>query len=243
MDASLKAVELSPNNIRVVSLSGSVKAELNQWREVLAAGLKNPDYWRIPAWLVADRVEGWQHVEVFTDAATSVGGGYVVPGRCFARWKWSAEELQKANEVAAPVDINILEFVTVVLMIVREAEYFRGKVVVCRVDNTAAVAWLNSLKTKHSWGQSWIRLLFQVCVDYNIRIYAKHIPGIMNEVADHLSRFYQEVFQRLLRDGLSQSYVAGRAWRERMWKVSARDGWTEVFRSLRVMRLELESTI
>jgi hypothetical protein len=219
-----------PEKIHWVRLGGAVKAELNLWRDVLSGGLTNPSYWKMPAWVLADQLDGWDRLEVFTDAATTKGGGYVVPDQTFAQFWWTAEELQLAAEIhGTKTDINILEFVTVVLMVLVEYKRFAGKVLLCRVDNVSAVAWLNKLSTRHKWGQAWVRMLFLVCVKYNIRIVSTHIRGIYNVIADELSRFEQTVVDRLLRTGSQQKDVATVICRMRIWKISSSDGWSALY--------------
>jgi hypothetical protein len=68
-----------------------------------------------------------------------------------------------------------------------ECDYLSGKVVLLRVDNTAAVAWLNKHRLNHMWGQREMRLLTMVSLRCNIKIMCKHIPGDINTVADDLS--------------------------------------------------------
>jgi hypothetical protein len=119
-------------------------------------------------------------------------------------------------------DINVLEFITAILAIVTERHFLQGKTVVLRVDNTAAVAWLNQSRTNHIWGQSWVRVLVVVCLHFHIKIIAEHIPGLVNVTADGLSRFFQEIYEELLQDGLSERVLPSASWREGIWQASGK---------------------
>jgi hypothetical protein len=61
------------------------------------------------------------------------------------------KEFFGANDL--PTVINAMEFVTAVCAIVANRELLRGKVVCLHCDNTAAVAWVNKLRTSQDAGQ------------------------------------------------------------------------------------------
>jgi hypothetical protein len=59
-----------------------------------------------------------------------------------------------ASSAGGLTNINVLELVVAVLAIVTERQYLKGTVAVLRVDNMAAVSWLNRLRLNHTWGQN-----------------------------------------------------------------------------------------
>jgi uncharacterized membrane protein AbrB (regulator of aidB expression) len=64
----------------------------------------------------------------------------------FGQFLWEEDKKSLFASLAGGVtEINVLEFVVAVLAIVSERQYLRGTVVVLRVDNMAAVSWLNRL--------------------------------------------------------------------------------------------------
>jgi hypothetical protein len=202
-----------------VHLDGAARKDLEFWRWLLDIGLQQPKVWSAPLWFLAGELSERDVVPVFTDACTSIGGGFVVGSHSLGNSQW--EEAEKnffaSRAGGGQTDINIMEFVVAVLAIVVERHYLSGKVVMLRVDNTAAVAWLNKQRLNHMWGQCWMRLLTMVSLRFNIKIICRHIPGDINTVADGLSRCVQETSRQLLRRGFAQRHVPIFAWRERWW--------------------------
>ena len=204
-----------------VRLDGASLKELEFWRWLLGVGLHHPHVWSAPFWFLAGQLQDRVTHELFTDASTLVGGGYVLGNVSFGQFRW--EETEKrlfASSVNRLTDINVLEFVVAVLAVISEREYLRGTVVLLRVDNMSAVSWLNHLRLNHLWGQSWMRLLITVSLYYNIRIICTHVPGVDNPIADGLSRYFQETIDRLRRASLLQRPMPTWESRERIWRRS-----------------------
>lgn len=201
-----------------VHLDGAACKDLEFWRWLLNMGLEQPQLWSSPLWFLAGDLTDRQTVELFTDACTSIGGGYVMGTHSFGQFRWSEQEQRFfATAKGRNTDINIMEFVVAVLAIVVEREYLNGKVVLLRVDNTSAVAWLNRHRLNHMWGQGWMRLLTIVSLKYNIRVVCKHVVGEENVIADGLSRYTQETNLSLLQNGFVARPVPSWQWRERWW--------------------------
>jgi hypothetical protein len=216
-----------------VHLDGASRKDLEFWRWLLDVGLQQPRLWSTPLWFLAGELAEREVAYVYTDACTSIGGGFVVDSHSFGQFRWEEEEKKFfASKTGGITDINIMEFVVAVLAIVVEREYLSGKVVILRVDNMAAVAWLNKQRLNHMWGQSWMRLLTMTALRYNIRIVCRHISGETNTVADGLSRCVQEMLQQLLRRGFIQRQVPNFRWRERMWtqcgELALWQAWEEI---------------
>jgi hypothetical protein len=175
-----------------VRLDGASLKELEFWRWLLEVGLHHPHVWSAPFWFLASLWQDRVSHELFTDASTLVGGGYVLSNVSFGQFRWEeAEKRLFASSVSKLTDSNVLEFVVAVLAIISEREYLKGAVVVLRENNMSAVSWLNHLRLKHMWGQSWMRLLITVSLCFDIRIMCTHVPRVENSIADGLSRYYQ----------------------------------------------------
>lgn len=201
-----------------VHLDGASRKDLEFWRWLLDLGLRDQQLWSTPLWFLAGELAEREVVYLFTDACTSIGGGFVLDGHSFGQFRWEEDEKRFFSSMGREeTDINILEFVVAVLAVVVEREYLSGKVVILRVDNTAAVSWLNKHRLNHMWGQCWMRLLTMVSLRFNIRLVCKHIAGVINFVADGLSRCVQETSEQLRRSGLTQRQVPAYSWRERWW--------------------------
>jgi hypothetical protein len=194
----------------------------------LDVGLKHPAVWSAPFWFLAGDLRDRLAHELFTDASSLIGGGYVLSTVSFGQFLWEeAEKTLFASSAGGLTDINVLEFVVAVLAIVTERQYLKGTVVVLRVDNMAAVSWLNRLRLNHTWGQNWMRLLISTSLLYDIRIMCLHVPGTTNVVTDGLSRYFQEASDRLHRAGLLKRLMPTYIARERVWKGCGKHGLLE----------------
>ena len=157
---------------KLKSFRGEALREVKHWRFVVSQSLNDESNWSAPMCFLAKAFSGEVEVEIWTDATTSLGGGYHIPlvdtggdsAGHFGQVLWSEEErlLFGAADLEA-TDINVLEFVTAILTVVSERELLRGRVVRINVDNTAAISWLNKLRAKHVHGQVWVALLVYLC--------------------------------------------------------------------------------
>jgi hypothetical protein len=195
----------------------------------LDVGLKHPAVWSAPFWFLAGDLRDRLAYELFTDASSLIAGGYVLSTVSFGQFLWEeAEKILFASSAGGLIGINVLEFVVEVLAIVTERQYLKGTVVVLRVDNMAAVSWLNRLQLNHTWGQNWMRLLISTSLLYDIHIImCLHVRGTTNVVADGLSRHFQEASDRLHRAGLLKRLMPTYIARERAWKGCGKHGLLE----------------
>ena len=74
----------------------------------------------------------------------------------------------------------------------------QGEVVLCRCDNAAVVAVINSGKSKDALDMHLMRCLFFFQAVFSLSLHAVHLPGKINVAADCLSRdnlpqFFQQV--------------------------------------------------
>ncbi len=158
---------------KLVNIRQDAAREIMHWRFIVGQGLANEKAWSAPMWFLGRASSEEAELQIWTDAATTVGGGYHLPltyssdgsSGHFGQFLWSAEE--KAVFGTADLeatDINVLEFVTAVLAIITEREILRGRIVRINVDNTAAISWLNKLRAKHEYGQLWVALLYHCII-------------------------------------------------------------------------------
>jgi hypothetical protein len=195
----IKAKESVPPKTRV-NLSAHSLQELAFWRGMMETALFNRALWECPmAFLQIRRTTDFQ-ITMFSDASYTIGGGYVIPGVAYSHWKWSDEERRVFEE--SNQHINVLELMVVVVAVWANVELFRNRSIQVFVDNTAAVSWINALKSNTPMAQPWIRLFVLLCLVFNIHVCATHLPGIDNDVADGLSRDVQGVMHQLCQDGL-----------------------------------------
>jgi hypothetical protein len=84
--------------------------------------------------------------------------------------------------------INILEFATVVFLIMVYAPMLRGCVFSIGSDNTATLCWLVRNRASCGAADNLLKLLALTCTIYNIRLVVHHVRGINNQSADWISR-------------------------------------------------------
>jgi hypothetical protein len=184
----------------VVNFNASSRRELELWRGMLSACLKNRALWKCPLSFVQTKPVADFSVSVLTDASLTIGGGYVVPGVGFSHWKWEKAERLVFEEMKQ--HINILELMVVVAAIWANVKLFKDKTVLVYVDNTSAISWINAMRANSPLAQPWLQLLFLLCLTFNINVNAVHIPGVDNIIADDLSRNVQAAIISLVQQGL-----------------------------------------
>jgi hypothetical protein len=176
--------------VQMCNITSAVRREVDWWKWLLVMHLAQ-ERLSSPAWFLAKLQEEREQVTIFTDASTSIGGGYIWHGQSYGTMRWSPAEKEMFGANDKETDINGLELITAICAVLVEREELRGKAVHLRVDNTAAVAWLNKARTTHVWGQAWLRMLVATLIHYDILLHSSHIPGEENVYADMLSRDIQ----------------------------------------------------
>lgn len=179
-----------------VCLSEPAKHDIEWWRALLFFGLIDDSHLCLstPIYLMRCLPEiAWM---LTTDASTSVGGGawlsrfadptFTPHGQGCIRWR--PEELAVIESNAGI--INVLEYITVIYYVLCWGHLLRDSVVAVRCDNTAAVSWLSKNRSggqlKAAYDLIQIASVFMAA--QNIKLSCTHLAGILNELADHLSR-------------------------------------------------------
>ncbi|KAM8945646.1 uncharacterized protein RCH25_048954 [Pelodytes ibericus] len=139
----------------------------------------------------------WQAQEVsnsdlhlFTDAAGSVGFGAILGSRwCSAQWpeEWHSAGLTR--------NLAFLELFPILVAVVLWGSVLRDKKVVFHCDNMGVVMAINNLTASSPPVIRLLRKLVLLCLKYNISCRAEHITGVVNVMADALSRLQWDVFR------------------------------------------------
>ena len=152
---------------RMVPVSPEVKHHLSWWtREAnLTCGVRFP----------APQVE----LVLTTDASKTGWGGHLLDHRTAGLW----------NDLETKFHINVLELLAVERSLHSFQKLVKGKVILVQSDNSTTVAYINKQGGTHSHSLCihTIRLI-NWCRERAISLTAIHIPGVINILADDLSR-------------------------------------------------------
>ena len=121
--------------------------------------------------------------DVETDASKDAVGS-------FFRGDWAYSFLPTDAPSLAPLHINFKEAFAIYLAARRWAPLWVGHHVIVKCDNQAAVAMINKGTTANPQVMAWLRHLFWLSAIHNFRITAVYVPGILNVLADSISRMH-----------------------------------------------------
>ncbi len=171
----------SPNQ-KIILSSGS-KSDLNTWLLFLE-NFNGVSIIQDQKWL------GQDDIQLFTDASGTQGFGGFLSGKWF-QGKWP-------QDVCRTQSIAWMEFFPIIVSIVVWGRDLQGKRIILRSDNKAVVSIINKQTSKCPKIMSLVRFYVLQCLKLNISLYANHIPGKDNDIADALSRFQMRRFRDLV---------------------------------------------
>lgn len=133
------------------------------------------------------------YLELFTGAAGSTGFG------AFFQGQWSAGPWpQSWIEAGFTKNMVPLELFPVVLALELWGASFRNLKVPFHGDNMGVVQVINRVSASSPPVIRLLQHLVLRCLQLNVFIYAVHLPGEENVIADALSRFQWDRFRELL---------------------------------------------
>ena len=126
---------------------------------------------------------------IYSDASSSWGCGVIYQGHWFQlQWDKNSETYH----------ISIKELLPIVIVTTIWGRHFIEKTILVRSDNVAAVAAINHQTSPVKEVALLLRCLAFIMARFNIRLQAAHIPGILNDIADALSRNNMSTFFSLV---------------------------------------------
>ena len=132
-----------------------------------------------------------QSLQIFTDAAGSIGFGTVFGAHWFhGLWPTTWHDF----------NIAILELFPIKLAVHIRRACMAGKCVIFFSDNAVVVDIINKQTSKDSAIMVLLRDLVLSCLRHNILFQARHIPGFNNSRADYLSRSHVTKLQQITQD-------------------------------------------
>ena len=169
-----------------IQLTKDCRLELSMWENFLRS-------WNCVSFFIQDRVQA-PDMELYTDAAASLGYGGYYQGRWFYG-SWSDDLLQdcKSDEIS----IAFLELYPIVAASVLWGHEWQRKCVMFHCDNTATVHIINKGRSKSPAIMKLMRRFTLLAAYHNFVFVAKHVAGRFNVYSDLLSRQQIETFKRL----------------------------------------------
>lgn len=179
-----------------VNLSQSCVRDLEFWRIIVLASMKDPHFFSSRIDQLATKPNA--DVSITTDASKLVGGGAWIQfedgstQECFIRWTEDELGVIKGTTSGfeAGISINVLEFFMVMYAILFWGDQLKGKTVEIFCDNTSAISWVMKLRgnNKSPVAEALVQLFTIYVMANEIAVVARHIKGIDNVQADMLSR-------------------------------------------------------
>ncbi|XP_063059122.1 uncharacterized protein LOC134452589 [Engraulis encrasicolus] len=175
-----------PNLADPITLDQGCRSDLSFW-------LKLINDWNGISFFYNDFAESSPSLELYTDAAPSVGFGGFHKGEWFAD-KWPEEFLVFTSGYESSA---LFEMYPIVVACVLWGSGWRRKRITFFCDNAAVVAIINKGRSKCPKLMALVRRLTWQSVIGNFVFSAAHVPGHSNVMADSLSRLQLQEFRRL----------------------------------------------
>ncbi|XP_041922810.1 uncharacterized protein LOC121686960 [Alosa sapidissima] len=169
----------------LVQIDEGSRSDLRFWSQLL-------NNWNGISFFYNEVPESSASLDLFTDAAPSVGFGGVFQGQWFAE-KWPAEFSAFALGSASSA---LHELYPVVVASVLWGGSCSRKRITLHCDNAAVVGMINKGRSSSAIIMPLLRRLTWQSVMHNFIINAEHIPGYCNVLADALSRSRFQEFRR-----------------------------------------------
>ncbi len=148
--------------------------------------------WNGISFFYNDFVESSDSLQLFTDAAPSVGFGGFYINEWFAE-AWPTEMLALIDSKSSA----LFELYPIVVASVLWGSKWSRKQITVFCDNAATVEIINKGRSKIPLINSLMRRLTWTCVLNSFILRAAHIPGHENRIADALSRFKFQEFRAM----------------------------------------------
>ena len=169
------------NRDHPIRLNTEFQRDLRWWNNFLESW-NGVTFWLYPG------MEPLASIEVTSDAAGSLGYGAFFNQEWF-NGLWSVRQ--------RPLSIAYKELFPIVIAAHVWGHHWVKHHVVFRSDNQAVVAILNSRSSKVECIMHLVRSLLMAAARFNFSFSAVHVPGILNPIADALSRFRWLEFLKL----------------------------------------------
>lgn len=179
-------LHLRPIQFYLLSLWRPHKDSLTDWVPVLPSVLPHLSWW-LDLYRLQEGVPitpPLPNLQLISDASQFGWGAHLEPLGLMASGSWSRQE--------SHLHINNLEMRAVRLSLNQFRDQVRHHCVLLSTDNTTVVSYVKKQGGTHSLSLfQETQLLFELCLELQVSLLAKHIPGRLNVLADGLSRHHQ----------------------------------------------------
>ncbi|XP_053285407.1 uncharacterized protein LOC128446399 [Pleuronectes platessa] len=177
-----------PNLHDKISLDEGCRSDLRFWSHLL-------DHWNGVTFFHDDLVNSSDSLQLFTDAAPSVGFGGFYQGQWFAR-RWPP------SFPSHNLSFALFEIYPIAAACHIWGKHWERKRISVLCDNQAVVI-INKGRSSCTNIMPFVRSITWSSITYNFKITARHVPGHHNTLADSLSRFYFQTFRRICPEACS----------------------------------------
>lgn len=169
-----------------IQLDEGCLSDITFWKRLL-------NDWNGISFFYNDDFESSLQLQLFTDAAPSIGFGGFFQEQWFAE-KWPNDFPKTASDF---VSSALYELYPIAVASVIWGPQWSRKRITMLCDNEATVAIINKGRSSCNTIMPFVRRLIWQSVVFNFIIKAEHIPGRCNVIADSLSRFRFQTFRQL----------------------------------------------
>ena len=164
-----------------VKITKEVRADLETWYQFFSK-------YNGRSFFLLDAVHTDRALQLYTDSSKTIGYGAVLG----AEWLYGAwPDDWKAY------DITFLELYPIVLSSILWGSCFSNRTIEFHTDNLALVSNINKCSSRKPHIMLLVRALVKSMLRFNFVSYAIHIPGVLNVLADALSRNQIGLFRSL----------------------------------------------
>ncbi|XP_062587810.1 uncharacterized protein LOC134249476 [Saccostrea cucullata] len=152
-------------------LNKEARADLNAWGLFL-------EHFNGKSLFLSEQWDNSDSLQLYTDASNIGFGGYL--GNQYFSGIWP--------KTWNTYHITIKELFPIVLAVQLWADQLENRCIIFFTDNDAVVHIINKQSSKEKTIMVLVRRLVAQCLKHNILFQARHVPGLDNVLADHLSR-------------------------------------------------------
>ena len=172
----------SSKQSRFIRLNQECKRDIEWWKSFLPSR-DRVYFFDLPDWATVP------DLFLSTEASGSLGYGAFYADEWF-NGSWSATQRSLSTACKELFSIFIACYVW--------GDKLRYNSIQCCCDKQSVVAVISSDTSKDSRLMQLLRELFLCAARFNMKVTAKHVPGIYNAIADAFSRFNMQVFRQLV---------------------------------------------